>query len=82
MSLISITQVDKTYTLDSIYIQNIFIDIQNNSISIEVNLVDILGHIVDKLTLIAIGEDYDNIYNGNAMKEFVLRSLNVTEILP
>ena len=48
MSSISIIPVDETYTISSIYIQNIFIDIQNKSITIEVNKMNSQGQIIVK----------------------------------
>ena len=78
MSSISIIPVDETYTISSIYIQNIFIDIQNKSITIEVNKMNSQGQIIGKETLTASGTDYINIYDESKMEEFVLTQLNLT----
>lgn len=78
MASIEIIPVEEINTISSIYIQNIFIDIQSKSITIEVNKKNSLGEILGKETLIASGMDYSNIYDEDLMEEFVLTSLGFT----
>lgn len=59
MTSISIEPIDQTYTITSVQISNIFIDIYSKSITIEINIIDKDNHIVDKRTLIASGNDLD-----------------------
>jgi hypothetical protein len=75
MTSIQILPVEEINSISSVYIQNIFIDIQNKTITIE---VDKVGQIVTKETLIASGEDYDKIYKGDLLNDFVLASLGFT----
>lgn len=75
MSSITIIPVQEVHTITTLYIQNIFIDIQNNQITIEINKLNQEGKVIDRLTLVASGEDYMNIYDKDALNEFVLLSL-------
>jgi hypothetical protein len=75
MTSIQILPVEEINSISSVYIQNIFIDIQNKTITIE---VDKVGQIVSKETLIASGEDYSKIYKDDLLNDFVLASLGFT----
>jgi hypothetical protein len=75
MTSIQILPVEEINSISSVYIQNIFIDIQNKTITIE---VDKVGQIVSKKTLIASGEDYGKIYKDDLLNDFVLASLGFT----
>lgn len=75
MTSIQILPVEEINSISSVYIQNIFIDIQNKTITIE---VDKVGQIVSKETLIASGEDYGKIYKDDLLIDFVLASLGFT----
>jgi hypothetical protein len=75
MTSIQISPVEEINSISSVYIQNIFIDIQNKTITIE---VDKVGQIVSKETLIASGEDYGKIYKDDLLIDFVLASLGFT----
>lgn len=77
MSSINVIPKDEVYTTTSVYIQNIFIDIQNDMITIEVNKLNAEGKVIDRETLIATGTDYTDIYDEDLLNEFVLRKLNL-----
>ena len=78
MSAIPITPVEEIHTITQIYINNIFIDIQNQSITIEVRKQDAGGSTIEQQTLIASGEDYGKIYKDDLLNDFVLASLGFT----
>lgn len=78
MSQIQIVPVDETHTVTQIYINNIFVDIQNQSVTIEVRKQDVNGMVIEQLSLIASGTDYTDIYDQDMMIDFVLTQLNFT----
>lgn len=80
MASIEINPVEEINTVSSIYIQNIFIDIQSKSITIEINKKNSVGEIIGKETLIASGETYSDIYDEDMLNEFVLTTLGYTPI--
>jgi hypothetical protein len=80
MSAIPITPVEEIHTITQIYINNIFIDIQNQSITIEVRKQDAGGSTIEQQTLTASGLDYRNIYDEDVMKEFVLSQLGLVPV--
>jgi hypothetical protein len=77
MSAIPIIPVEEIHTITQVYINNIFIDIQNRSITIEVRKQDTDGNTIEQQTLLASGLDYHNIYDEDVMKEFVLSRLGL-----
>lgn len=79
MSSIPVIPKEEVYTTTSVYIQNIFVDIQNNSITIEVNKQDEIGRVIDRQTLIADGADYSNIVDEDLLNEFVVEKLGLQE---
>lgn len=80
MSSIQITPVEESHTITQVYINNIFIDIQNQSITIEVRKQDANGMTIEQLSLIASGTDYTDIYDPEMMIDFVLTQLNFSPI--
>lgn len=78
MTSISIEPIDQTYTITSVQISNIFIDIYSKSITIELNILDKDNHIVDKRTLVASGNDFLYIYDEKMLIEYVLDQLKFT----
>lgn len=80
MSAIQITPVEEIYTITQVYLNNIFIDIQNQSITIELKKQDSNGNTIEQLTLVATGTDYHDIYDEDMMKDFVLTQLGLTSM--
>lgn len=78
MATIDIEPVLQTYTINKVKISNIFIDIHSKTISIEIEKIDETGHI-DRLTLLASGKTYNDIYDKDVLNDFVLSQLRLTK---
>lgn len=79
MSSIQIIPKEETYTTTSVYIQNIFVDIQNDTVTIEVNKLDETGRVIDRQTLIASGNAYHEICDEDVLNDFVLNQLGLVK---